>query len=427
MRRRQLALLIVFTLFITFPGTCCAIDTPVQQSHLIMIESLFKKNGLTQASASLDRHGRVELKGSYLDRRQVDLAFSLAQTVVGVKWVSPVTPENIKVKEWESKLAALFPKKKATDQVTASPRAQDTASRMIESVPRVPDTKPPGQVANKYAVVIGISRFQEKSITPLQYAQKDAQDFYDYLVAPSGCNFKKENTLLLINENATKAKIADALDNVKRKAEKDDLVIVYISSHGTPPAPFGGVYIVTYDSIVKPRQSVWETSVSAEMLNNFLKELKAQRLVVIMDTCYSNGAYRRVEGFLPSGGKSLGGDDDEGYGMSRSFMAEKILGAKDIVLEDEPAVGKAAPQSGSGWGRVLCSSSNDGEKSWESDTLRNSYFTYYFIEGLKKYGGVKDAFGYAKPKVTDGVLKEKQAAQHPQAAADRKDWNVALR
>lgn len=427
LRKGRLALLIVMILSVSFPGPCLTSDTPVQRSHLIMIESLFKKSGLTQASVSLDRQGRIELKGGYLDRRDVDLAFSLAQTVVGVKWVSPVTPENIKVKEWESKLSGLFPKKKGTEQPAPRLRVPDTISRTGENSPRTSDAVPPGRIAAKYAIVIGVSKFQEKSITPLQYAQKDAKDFYDYLVSPSGCGFNKENAILLINEDATRAKIADALESVRRRAEKDDLVIIYVSSHGTPPAPFGGVYIVTYDSIVKPRQSVWETSVSNEMLRDFINGVKAERLLVIMDACYSNGAYSRVDGFLPTGGKSLGEGDEEGYGRSRSFMTEKILGAKDIVLDDEPVQAKGAMQSDSGWGRVLFSSSDDGEKSWESDTLRNSYFTYYFIEGLRKYGGAKEAFNYAKPKVTAGVLSEKQADQHPQAAADRKDWNIVLK
>jgi uncharacterized caspase-like protein len=402
------ALFITFILYVLYlQGLACAIDTPVKTAHLNMIESLFLENGLKEAHVEFDKGGRVELRGRYRNEKEVNLAFSLAQTVVGVKWVSPVKPENIEVPGWAEDLSRVFPTndKKKPSSTT--------------------DSTQPGPVATKYAIVMGVGRFQEKKITPLQYAEKDSKDFYNYLINPRGGNFKRENVFLLTNEKATRANIQNAFNNVRKKAERDDLVILYFSSHGTPPDKFGGVYIVTYDTVVKPRQSVWETAVTDEMLRDFIEGVKAKRLIVVMDACYSNGAYKQVEGFLPPGGKSLGADDEEGFGNSKDYMAKKILGAKDIVLDDEPSDATNSLQDG--WGKVLFGASDSGEKSWESDTLKNSFFTHYFIEGLEKNNGdVKQAFEYAKPKVTTGVMKEKEAEQHPQVVADKKEWNIAI-
>lgn len=403
------ALFITFILYVLYlQGLACAIDTPVKTAHLNMIESLFLENGLKKAHVELDNGGRVELRGSYHNEKEVNLAFSLAQTVVGVKWVSPVKPENIEVPGWAEDLSRVFP----------------TNDKKMPS--STTDSNPPGSVVTKYAIVMGVGRFQEKKITPLQYAEKDSKDFYNYLINPRGGNFKKENVVLLTNEKATRANIQNAFNNIKKKAEKDDLVLLYFSSHGTPPDKFGGVYIVTYDTVVKPRQSVWETAVTDEMLRDFIEGVKAKRLIVVMDACYSNGAYKQVEGFLPPGGKSLGADDEEGFGNSKDYMAKKILSAKDIVLDDEPS--ETTNSLKDGWGKVLFGASDSGEKSWESDTLKNSFFTHYFIEGLEKNNGVvKQAFEYAKPKVITGVMKEKEAEQHPQVVADRKEWNIAVK
>jgi hypothetical protein len=378
-------------------------QTPVTDSHISAINDLFKQNGIANGYAAFDRYGRIELKGEYYDEKEVDRAFSLAQTVVGIRWVSPVTPENIKVKEWEKRLGKIFERAKIFD------------------LPERAD-EPPGPIKTRYALIIGIGKFRY-GIQPLQYAVRDATSFYQFLTDPKRGGFPKENITVLTDQNATRESITRALDRIRGMAEVDDLVTIYISSHGTPPDKFGGVHIVTYDTEVKPREKVWHTALTESMLRDFVENLGAKRLVMILDTCYSNGAYRGVPGFLPPGGKSLGADDEEGYGISKEY-GKRLLGAKDIILEEEPPSPKMSKQDG--WGRVLFSASDAGEKAWESDTLKSSFFTYYFLEGLKKYSDTKQAFEYAKPKVTDGVRKEKEAEQHPQVIADRREWNIIV-
>lgn len=388
------------------PGGALGDGGPVQAQHVERIEQLFARNELPQAQVALDESGRVVLKGAYQDRKQVDLAFSLAQTVVGARWVSPVVPEDIKVKEWEKALSSFFP--------TTDAKANFLAA----------DSSAPGPVRRKYALVVGIGKFRETAINRLKYPAKDAKDFYGYLVSRSGGNFKQDNVTLLTDAGATRANIAAALDRLRAAAQPDDLVLLYFSSHGTPPNINGSVNIVTYDTVVKPRQAIWESSVTDEMLRDFIQGVRAKRLIVVLDTCYSSGAYKRVDGFLPTGGKSLG-IEDEGQGMS-SHMAKKLLGAKDLVLTDDDAASTDNRTADDGWGRVLVSASGPEEKSWESEKLHNSFFTRHFIDGLKKYGNARQAFEYAKPRVTSGVLEEKQEQQHPQVAADKRNWAIAV-
>jgi len=84
------------------------VTSPVQRAHLQQIRELFRTNGLSQAAVVLDNRGRVELLGTYEDELEVDRAFSLAQTVVGPRWVSPVTPQRVRVKAWTSCFEQLF-------------------------------------------------------------------------------------------------------------------------------------------------------------------------------------------------------------------------------------------------------------------------------------------------------------------------------
>lgn len=402
-----------------------SVPSPVTQTHLNYITGLFQQNGIRGGMVTLDRQGRVELNGTYEDNREVDRAFSLAQTVVGPRWVSPVTPQNIRVKDWETCLSRIMAGE-TCEGAPSPPTATGPPGAGRATAAPVAET-PPGPIKNRYALVVGVGRFAN-GINPLQYANKDAYDFYSYLVYPQGGGFPRENVILVRDEYATRDTIRRGFEAIKAKATEDDFVLLYFSSHGTPPDKYGGVHLVTYDSQPTPREKIWETSVTEPMLRDFIQQIRAKRLVVVMDACYSNGAYSQVAGFLPPGGKSLDSDLNEGYGRSGQDMARRLLGAKDLVV-DEPSTAQRPGARPTGWGKVLISASDSGERSWESDTLRNSIFTRYFLNGLEQNGGaVQEAFEYTKTQVPARVKAEKGAdiTQTPQLTTNRRDWNMSL-
>lgn len=415
MRRLSLALALLAAV-VTGESIAQTGPSPVTPGHVAQVNQLLQANGIRAGSATIDRRGRLELQGQFETDRDVDAAFSLAQTVVGVRWVSPVTPQHVKVKAWEDCLSRIM-----AGEPCGSPAAP------VTSPPAAGGDRPPGPVANKYALVVGVGRFQA-SISPLQYANKDAYDFYAYLVDPAGGSFKRENVVLLRDEHATRDNVVRALGEIQRIAREDDLVLVYLSSHGTPPDKFGGVHVVTHDSQVKPRERIWDTSLNETILRDFVQNVRTKRLVMLIDACYSNGAYQNVAGFLPPGGKSLDAAGDEGYGRSRQYMAQRLLGAKDLVPDESPRAAAAAAAP-TGWGKVLISASDAGERSWESDQLRNSVFTRYLIDGLRSNGGLlREGFYYAKPLVQQHVKREKGAdiEQNPQITPSRRDWNMSI-
>jgi Caspase domain len=391
-------------------------SSPLTPAHVRQINEAFKREGIARGSVALDRAGRLELSGHYDNERQVDRAFSIAQAAVGVRWVSPVTPQHIAVKAWEECLSQIFSGGSCGPSV--EPAAPDPPERDVA----------PGAVANKYAILVGTGRFLH-GIQPLDYANKDAYDFYEYLIDPAGGRFKRENVVLLRDEYATRANVTRALEEVQRRAGPDDLVVLFLSSHGTPPDKYGGVHVVTYDSEVTPRERIWQTSLTDQILGDFVRTIPARRLVVVMDACYSNGAYNGIRSFLPPGGKSLDTRADEGYGRSSRYMAHRLLGVKDLVLEKAPLSLDSPASPSDGWGKVLISASDAEERSWESAQLRNSVFTRYFIEGLRLHrGSIAEAFAYARPLVSQQVKREKGAdiEQNPQLTPSRQHWQMSL-
>lgn len=404
---------LVFAMWLFVASFTCAAQTlsPVTPAHLEAVRAQLVAAGLPAADVVRDASGRIELRGHYENEVEVDRAFSIAQTVVGVRWVSPVTPENIRVKEWERRIGSLFSR-----AAVLAPPARTGA---------------PGPIRQRFALVVGVGRFQH-GIRPLAFAQRDAESFYRFLADPGGGRFPRENVQYLVNEYATRANILRALEHLVAVAQPDDLVVVYVSSHGSPPDKNGAVNVVTYDSEIEPRERIWHTSLTEEAMRDFVERLRARRLVIVLDTCYSNGAYRAVPGFLPPGGKSLGADEEEGYGVSPT-VGKRLLGAKDLVLDSEPrpvaSKGMTLGASEDAWGRVLIGASGAGERSWESHTLQYSVFTYYFLEGLRRSNGsVETAFNHAKPLVQQRVKQEKGADidQTPQVMATESNWNMRL-
>jgi hypothetical protein len=387
-------------------GTINSNASQIDQRAIQEINKRFRDANIVTGYVERDNRGRVELQGEYKDEDEVDRAFSIAQAAAGVKWVSPVTPERIKVTEWGQCLSAFLGGKSC-----GFPR--------LSTAPA--DETPPGPVGDRYALIVGVGHFKN-GITGLRYSEKDAEDVYRYLVAPAGAGFDPSKVILLLGQDATHGAIERALNSIERSARENDFVLLYFSSHGTPPDKFGGVHVVAYDTEVKPRERVWKTSLTEDRLRDFIEGVKAKRLLVVLDVCYSNGAYSRIAGFLPTGAKALG-DEDEGQGRSRQDLAQRLLGAKDLVVEeDRPSVSEPG-----GWGKILISASGAGEKSWESDQLHNSFFTYYFVDGLKRYrGSIRDSFDYAKPLVKTGVEREKGAEQIPQLTPSRSGWDMAI-
>src|SRR5262249_16216326 len=145
--------------------------------------------------------------------------------------------------------------------------------------PNYPDT-PPGPVQAKYALVVGLRRFQDMKINQLNFPDKDAKDVYTYLVAQG--DFRQEAVELLLNEQATQAAVVQALDKIKARAQSDDLVFVFLSSHGTPPDMFGWGSPIAYDTTAIPRYRIWETSVNRKILAAFVRGVRARRLVLVL-------------------------------------------------------------------------------------------------------------------------------------------------
>ena len=225
--------------------------------------------------------------------------------------------------------------------------------RTVEPPP-VPSAPP---AKNRWAVVIGIGRYDRPQIPSLQYSVADAEQFYEVLVGKAG--FKKENTLLLTDKSErrpTLRNIKYALGTfLSRSAQKDDLVVIYYAGHGAPEVDPRGIesdglakYLVPIDA---DPDDLYSTGFPMDEMQTIFSRIEADQVVVFLDACYSGAA----------GGRTF---------ASRRTRASRV----DDLFLDRLTRSK---------GRVIVSAARASEVSLELPELGHGVFTHYLIQGVR--------------------------------------------
>ena len=81
-----------------------------------------------------------------------------------------------------------------------------------------------------YAIIIGISKY--KNVTPLQFADRDAQAFQNFLLSDAGGKVPAVNIETFLNDKATRTYVGDAISEVAHKAKPGDRVYFFFAGHG---------------------------------------------------------------------------------------------------------------------------------------------------------------------------------------------------
>lgn len=257
----------------------------------------------------------------------------------------------------------------------AAVAAQRAGTKSLET--RLPE-KADRPIKDKWAVIIGINNFKDPTIPQLQFPAKDASDFADFLVQKG--NFARDHVLLLTNENATRDNIRDAIGGnwLPRRVEKDDLVLIFASTHGSPKEldVAGENFLVAYDS---DPQNLYVTGIRFSDLAPEIKERTGcDRVVLLLDACNSGAA-------------SVGG---KGLVRTSNFDVAALAGEGQIVI----------------------SSSASNQRSFESKRYKNGVFTRQLIDALQvkpQNTSLNEAFNRLKEQVETEVRFDRQLEQTP--------------
>ena len=268
-------------------------------------------------------------------------------------------------------------------QITAS-----ITSPPVKVQPHLPSS------AQKWAVVVGISKYRDSRIAGLRYASADARAFYDWLVSQKGGGYAPSQVKLLIDSGATAQNLKNALFNWLGQALDEDLIIIYFAGHGSPQSPdqpqnlFLLPFDAQYDDIATTGFPMWDIETA---LKRFIK---AKKVVVIADACHSGG-------------------------VGQSF---DIARRGNRSIEINPISSGLQNLSQVGDGIAVISASDDKQFSQEGQQWGNGHgvFTYYLLAGLNgaadynKDGHV--TLGELIPYLSEKVRRDTRNAQSPTVA-----------
>ncbi|WLE62627.1 caspase family protein [Burkholderia plantarii] len=388
---------------------CAASDLPgyrnayhgydVPQPLVEQIKTKFRQHGLDGASVARDSTGRIELTGTYHNEDEVDDAFTIVQSIVGIKSTSPFYPEHILQKRWEA----------AAGKALASYAHEQgkTASTPV-----------------KRALVIGINHFVDHVHTP------DIQGADDAVVVQNYLQRAGYRVTALLDERATQAAVKAAIARLDSEIGPNDDVFLYVSSHGNLPVPTPGgqdqrrMSILVYDSgspetmrshdradvmLYYQRHSVPDT-----LVQNLAKKPSHTTRVVI-DTCYSGDMLDDIHDESSTYIRAANGGRREEQGISLASWTGPAYTTKGIRFSADDAdaptgakgVRTAIDRSRSGYMLITATSPDEESLAPTSGTFRSpvsadrvlkgSYFTQSLFDYLGHYNGQLDpAFNDAR-------------------------------
>lgn len=250
------------------------------------------------------------------------------------------------------------------------------------------------------ALLIGINQYQNPA-NNLQGCVPDAQDFASTLKT---FGFPASKQKMLINEQATTDNILSALDWLVKDLAAGDVCIFYYSGHGSQVADLNNEETDRYDEIICPYDVSWYNGkyiTDDQLYEKFSKQApEGVRIDVVLDSCFSGSATRRVESESQSwsttsvsgwtGIKTAGSYKTQRYlvppvehrnrltSMIPAFSERNVFGGKSVFGPD------IVKQN-----NVLWSGCQEDQVSWEmwfNGGVRGA-FTYYLCSILREFAG----------------------------------------
>lgn len=249
-----------------------------------------------------------------------------------------------------------------------------------------------------HLLVIGINKYKNPKYN-LNYALADATSFTKAVEGVGASIFNETNVVFLSDDKATKQGITAELDKIKTAANPKDVFIFYYAGHGVLNEK-KAFYLVPHDvtQLYGNDDALAQKGLSANQLQQFSKDIKAQKQLFILDACQSAGAL------------------------------EQVVATRGAA--EEKAIAQLARATGTHW----LTASGSEQFASEFQQLGHGTFTYVLLEALSgkaDKGGdkkitVKELDAYLQEVVPELTAKYKGTPQYPASYGFGNDFPIGV-
>jgi WD40 repeat protein len=236
----------------------------------------------------------------------------------------------------------------------------------------------PRQETSLHVLTVGINEYKNRALN-LNFARPDAEAIAAFFRRSGGRLFKSANIREVYDDQATKAGILAAIGGL-RTSRPQDAVVVYLAGHGES---LGERWYFLPHELTRPEREddVRAGGISSDELRGAMKEVKAQKVLLLIDACKAGAMLVAFRGF-----------------------------------EDRKALSQLSRAAGV---HIVAASTKD-QFAAEVKDLGHGVFTYTLLAGLNGQAArsnepvtVRKLMGYIEETLPGLTKKYKQEAQYP--------------
>ncbi|MCJ7615359.1 MAG: caspase family protein, partial [Desulfobacterales bacterium] len=236
----------------------------------------------------------------------------------------------------------------------------------------------PSKDVSLYVLAVGINQYKNPALN-LNYAEPDARGITDFFKQQGKRLFKNVDIKVIYNEQATKENIVSKLGQLQN-INPQDAVLIYLAGHGENINDKW--YFIPHELTYPEREDdVKIKGISSDELSGYMKNIKAQKILLLIDACKAGAVLIAFRGF-----------------------------------EDRKALSQLSRSTGV---HIIAASTKD-QFAAEVKELGHGVFTYTLLEGLKgKAAGGGETVtvfklkAYVDEQLPEITKKYRQEAQYP--------------
>ena len=241
---------------------------------------------------------------------------------------------------------------------------------------RKADVKALPSSSKRWALIIGIDKYEDPDINSLNGAVKDAKTLR--LALTEHCKFPDENVILLTSDSRdkdlrpTKSNIIDKLSGLKREVQPDGLLLFAFSGHGIDVD--GQAFLLPMESKLSTDPlRLTDDAVSVERVKEYVNRTGVRQRIMFLDACRNKLSASKGIDVSPL---------SAAYEKAFEFDFERRNSKIDAFL--------------------TFYATEKGQESWEDQETGQGYFTEAIVDAL--HGGARGEIVNSQGEVTLGAL-----------------------